>query len=30
MQKVKTFNLVKNAVWSCVLLDETDDVQKDD
>ena len=30
MNKVKTFNMVKNAAWNCVLQDESDDVKKED
>ena len=26
MNKVKTFNMVKNAAWNCVLQDESDEV----
>lgn len=30
MSRVKTFNLIKNAAWSCVLNRESEQVQKED
>ena len=30
MQRIKTFNLVKNAAWNCILLEKTDGVEKDE
>lgn len=30
MFRVKTFNLIKNAAWSCVLNTELDSVEKED